>query len=305
MRDPALPDPRLLQVDDVGDGELHRLAVGVAGLERGAVTAEKRRLLGEAPLDPFDRRVGRLAAEPERQAERPEILGAPAVLAAEPELGDRFKRALLHRDRERAIGGAAAVVDGAVLEPGLHIGALVEGALVIDDGAAALQKLDVGDERGGIEGDQHVSLVAGRQNLARPELHLVGGDAERCSGRRADLGREFRQCHQVGAARRGRRSKLVAGKLDAVAGIAGEADDERGPDGLCQTAGPRLRSFGGFANAHECLSPPPAYFDAQSGWIGAPIAPHERADITTRRCLASRSNISLISRPGARRRCPR
>ena len=95
----------------------------------------------------------------------------------------------------------------------------------IDDGAAALQELDVGDEGGGIEGDEHVRLVARRQHLARAELHLVGGDAEGRAGRRANLGREFRQRHQVGAFGGGRGRELMARKLHAVAGIAGEAHD--------------------------------------------------------------------------------
>ena len=268
MRERALRACACFEVDDLGKRELHRLAVGVAGLERGEVAAEERRLLGEAPLDPGDRRVGRLAAEPERQAERPEILGAASVLAAEPERGDGFERALRHRDRDRAVGRGAAVVDRVAGEPGLHVGALVEGALVVDDGAAGLQELDVGDEGGRVEGDEHVGLVARRQHLAGAELHLVGGDAEGGAGRRADLGRKLRQRHQVGAVRRGGGGELVAGKLHAVAGIAGEAHDEASAGAVLRAArGARRLSFGGVTEAHGFVAASGCSHSSGSGWI--------------------------------------
>ena len=55
---------------------------------------------------------------------------------------------------------------------------------------------------------------------------LEGRDAGQGAGRGADLGREVRQRGQVVAEQRAGAGEAVAGELHAVAGVAGEADDD-------------------------------------------------------------------------------
>ena len=73
---------------------------------------------------------------------------------------------------------------------------------------------------------QRVRVVAGGEDVARGEVDLEGGDAARGAGRGADLGREVGQRREVVADVRGGGGEAVADQLHAIAGIAGEPDDD-------------------------------------------------------------------------------
>ena len=119
------------------------------------------------------------------------------------------------------------VLERVGLVAGLGEVAGAELAFVGDDQAAGLQIVDIRLERGRVHRDQHVGRVAGGLDRGGPEIDLEGGDAEGRALRRADLGREIGEGGEVVAGERGRQSELAAGELHAVAGIAGEADDDR------------------------------------------------------------------------------
>ncbi len=117
-------------------------------------------------------------------------------------------------------------IDGACLHTGLSEGPLVEGVLVENDDAAAPEIADIGDESGGVEGHEHVAILARRPDFPGAEMHLIGRHTVNRSRRRPDLCREFRQGEQFGAAMLCGAGKLQAGELDAVAGIAGKARNQ-------------------------------------------------------------------------------
>ena len=78
----------------------------------------------------------------------------------------------------------------------------------------------------GFIADQDVGRVARRHHVVVGEVQLEAGDAGQGALRGADLGGEVRQRRQVVAERRRLGGEPVAGQLHAVAGVAGEADDD-------------------------------------------------------------------------------
>ena len=81
-------------------------------------------------------------------------------------------------------------------------------------------------QRGRVHGDEHVRLVARRQDVARGELDLERRHAVERSARRPDLGREVRKRRQIVPEHGRRVREAVAGQLHAVAGVTGESDDD-------------------------------------------------------------------------------
>ena len=61
----------------------------------------------------------------------------------------------------------------------------------------------------------------------RAEIDLECRHAEGRALRRADFGREIRKGGEIVTGKRGRQRELTPGELDAVAGIAGKAHDDR------------------------------------------------------------------------------
>src|SRR5262249_57598413 len=72
----------------------------------------------------------------------------------------------------------------------LWLVALVEGVAIDGEGAAAAQVLDVRAQRSRIHRDQHVGLVAGREDVVIRKVDLEAGDARQRARRRPDLGRK-------------------------------------------------------------------------------------------------------------------
>ena len=97
---------------------------------------------------------------------------------------------------------------------------------VDDQQPAAGQVGDVGLERGRVHRDQHVRGVARRHDVVVGEVQLEGADAGQGARRCADLGGEVGQRRQVVAEGRRLAGEPVAGELHAVAGVAGEPDDD-------------------------------------------------------------------------------
>ena len=103
---------------------------------------------------------------------------------------------------------------------------LVELLLVDDQDAVRPQIADVDLQRRRVHRHEHVEVVARREDLAAGEVQLEAGDAgERARGG-ADLGGEVGQGAEIVAGQRGLVGELHAGDLHAVAGVAGEADDD-------------------------------------------------------------------------------
>ena len=122
-------------------------------------------------------------------------------------------------------------LEGAVLERVLGVARLgeVAGGEVVgvdDDRRTARHVGQVRPQRGGVHRDQHVRRIARRQDVVVGEVHLEAGDAGHGAGGSPDLGGEVRQRRQVVAERRGLLGEPVAGELHAVAGVAGEPNDD-------------------------------------------------------------------------------
>ena len=81
-------------------------------------------------------------------------------------------------------------------------------------------------QRRGVHRHEHARRVARREDVVVGDVDLEGRHAgERARGR-PDLGREVGQRRQVVAEQRAGAGEAVAGELHAVAGVAGEADDD-------------------------------------------------------------------------------
>ena len=81
-------------------------------------------------------------------------------------------------------------------------------------------------QRGRVHRHEHVRHVARREDVEVGDVDLEARHAGDRAGRGADLGREVRQRRQVVAEGGAHVGEAVAGELHAVAGVAGEADDD-------------------------------------------------------------------------------
>ena len=64
---------------------LDRLAIGMAGVERGDIGLGELGRLGELGLEPVDDRLAVAVEHPQREAQRPHVLAAQRFLVAEAE----------------------------------------------------------------------------------------------------------------------------------------------------------------------------------------------------------------------------
>ncbi len=98
----------------------------------------------------------------------------------------------------------------------------------------------VGLQRGRVHGHEHVGGVARRDDVVVGDVHLERRDAGDGAGRGTDLGRVVRHRRQVVAEHGADVGEAVAGELHAVAGVAGEPDDDLVEDGRARAAGSRV-----------------------------------------------------------------
>ena len=227
--------PVMLVYSPAGSGrpDLVAMADGLGGLAE-VEAGEERRLVGGLDLlvgaellgDPPEGRVDRSGEHERHQPEREEVLRAFGVARLHAEwLADLLGEAG-HRHPQDPVVRQRAVVERVGRVAGLLEVAFVEGILVDDHGAARLQPVEIGHQRGRVHGHEHAGFVARGGDLVIGDVHLERGHAVDRSGGRPDLGREVGQCGQVVAECSAHRREAVTGELHAVAGVAGEADDQ-------------------------------------------------------------------------------
>ena len=177
-------------------------------------------------LDPADGRLDGAGVEPADQAEGEEVLGALGVPGLDPGLlghlgGDRG-----HRDLVDGVGGQRSVGQRTGLVAGLGQVPLLEGVDVDDDGGPLGQRIEIGLEGGGVHGHQHVGGVARGGDVVVGDVDLERRHPGQGPGRGPDLGREVGEGGQVVPEQGRGGGEAVAGQLHAVAGVAGEPDDD-------------------------------------------------------------------------------
>ena len=211
----------VLDVDQLGG-----LAEVPAGAEGGEVGLQRARLVDELAPQPVLGRLRRAVVEPRDDAEREQVLGAPRVARRDAlhRLG-RARRQRRHRDPDQVVAVERAVLERVGLVARLLQVALAERVLVGDHRPALGERRQLAAQRGGVHGDEHVRLVARREDVLRREVDLERGDAGERAGRRADLGREARERREVVAVLGGGVREAAAGELHAVTRIARKADD--------------------------------------------------------------------------------
>ncbi len=170
---------------------------------------------------------------PVDEAERPHVLAAQPVVLGDGERLHRLERQPGDIDLDGAIAGERTIGERIGRVTGLAQVALVERAGIDDDDAAVLQLTELDLERRRVESDQHIRRIARGLDLARAEIDLEGGNAIRGADRRANFRRKIREGGEIVAGDRGDRGETVAGELNTIARITGEADD----DGLQRLAG--------------------------------------------------------------------
>ena len=104
--------------------------------------------------------------------------------------------------------------------------ALGERVLVHDQRAALDEILEVRLQRGRVHRDEHVRLVARREDVVVGEVELEAGDAGQRAGGRADLGGIVRERREVVPEHRRLARELPARELHSVPRIAREADHD-------------------------------------------------------------------------------
>ena len=122
--------------------------------------------------------------------------------------------------------GERAVVERVGVVADLVEVALVERVGVDEHRRARRQLGQVGLQRRRVHRHEHVRRVARRDDVVVGDVHLERRHAGDGAGRRTDLGREVRHRRQVVAEHGADVGEAVAGELHAVAGVAGEPDDD-------------------------------------------------------------------------------
>ncbi len=182
----------------------------------------RRELALEERLDRRDRPP----VHPRQETEREHVLRALRVLLADAGRfdgsgGERAHRQgvdgqMLHGAGTQRIGVVARLAQ-------VPFGELVA---VDDDGATSGQIADVGLEGRRVHRDQHVGPVPGGEDVVVGDLDLKARDPGKSALRCADLGGEVGLCGQVVAEGGRLGGEPVTGELHAVAGVAGDADDD-------------------------------------------------------------------------------
>jgi hypothetical protein len=198
----------------------------VAGPEGGDVGRGDLRLAAELALEEADGALGRPVVHPRQQAEREHVLAPLGLLLAEAGVGERLEgeRGQRHADDLPALQRAVLERVAGVAD----LGEVARGELVgvDDEQPAAGQVGEVGLQRGRVHGDQDVGGVARRHDVVVGEVQLEGADAGQGPRGGADLRGEVGQRGEVVAEGRGLAGEPVAGQLHAVAGVAGQPDDD-------------------------------------------------------------------------------
>ena len=232
-------DAGVLALGEVGRADLEAVPDGLGGLAE-VVAGEERRpvgggdlfVAGEPALDPLERRLGRPGVHPRHETEGEEVLRPLGVARLDPEGHRGLLGEAGHRHPDHPVAVEAAVVErvrgraARAVVAGLEQVALLEGVLVDDQRAADLESSEIGAQRRRVHRHEHVGLVAGRRDRVVGDVHLEARHAVHGAGRGTDLGGELGQRRQVVAVQRRHRRESIAGELHAVAGIAGEADDD-------------------------------------------------------------------------------
>ena len=118
---------------------LDRLAIGMAGVQRGDVGLGELGRLGELGLEPVDDRLAVAVEHPQREAQRPHVLAAQRFLVAEAERLHGIERQLRDVEVDDLPFGEAAVLERVLLVARLGEVARRELAFVGDDQAAFAQ----------------------------------------------------------------------------------------------------------------------------------------------------------------------
>ena len=184
------------------------LAEVVAGDEGGPVGRQHELVVGEALLDPLERRLGRPGVHPRHQAEGEEVLRPLGVARLDPERRGDLLGQRRHRHPDHAVAVEAAVVErvdvlaGGQRVAGLLEVALVERVLVDDQRAALLEAAEVGTQRRRVHRHEHVGLVARRRDRVVRDVDLEAGYPVDRAGGGTDLGGVLGQRRQVVAVER-------------------------------------------------------------------------------------------------------
>ena len=269
-----LPVAALRHRGRIDDG-LHRerfggLAVRVAGPERGEVGVANVRLLRELRREELLRAFGGARVHPAQQAERKHVLRPRRVLAREAEAFDGALRQRREVQLVHRVVGEGAVLEGVCVPPDLLEVTRGEVVGVHDDDRAGGQILQVHLERSRVHRHEHVRHVAGGDDVEVGEVELEARHPGQRALRRANLGGEIGKCGDVVAEASRLCGEAVTGQLHAVAGIAGEADDDSvellGHESSKLVVGrPRQCSSAG-----EGMHGQPMHQDRSSSWLVYP-----------------------------------
>ncbi len=206
--------------------ELGRLAEVEAGLEGAEVCLFDHGIGREALFDPLLGTLGRAGVEPADQPEGEEVLGPFGVTGLDAGLlahlgGDRG-----HGNLIDGVGGERTVAEGAGRVPGLGQVPFVERIDVDDEGGTGRKRGCVGLQGSRVHGHQHIGVVARSQDVVIGDVDLEGRYTGQGPRRCADLGGEVGERGQVVAEQGRGCGEPVTGQLHAVAGVAGEANDD-------------------------------------------------------------------------------
>ena len=231
--------------------ELGGFAIGMARIERSDIGIGDFGLGLELGLEPVVDRFARTVEHPQREAQRPHVLGPQRILVAQAVGLDRLDGLFADVEGEQVVFGEAVVLERIGLVMRLVEVALGERAGVGNHQPAGLQRRDIGLQRRRVHRHKHIGRITRSVDFAAAEIDLEGRDAEQRALRRADFGGEIGERGQVIAGQRGRQGELPTRQLHAIAGIAGEAHNDafggcgeavlRGGGGCCHPDIPCLR----------------------------------------------------------------
>ena len=189
----------------------------VPGAQAGRIGRHHLRHPLEFLHHPFQQRLQRAIVQPQRQAQREEVLAAFALRLGHPRRRRGFLVQAAHRHRDQAV-----VIERAVLQRvGIVLGLLQirrrEGVLVRDDDAALLQFRQAYFQGRRVHCDQHKGGVSRRGDALIAKTQLVSADAAQGTNRGTDVRGKIRKRANRAAGHQCDVGELAADQLHAVA----------------------------------------------------------------------------------------
>ena len=206
-------------------GQFRRFAIGMASIQRSNIGISNIGLVLELALQPLFNRFARTVKHPQRQAQRPHVLGTQRILVTQAKGLHR-----LNRHGADIKGQHLPFIQAAIFQRVRSVFRLIQVTLgklarVRNNQTTRLERRQVHLQCSRVHRHQYIWRVACGADLAAAEIDLERGNAEQRALRCANFRWKIREGRQIITCQRGGQRKLTTCQLHTIATIARKTND--------------------------------------------------------------------------------